>query len=282
MSSSETYSISETYSDWLVKLRSEQWGRMWFCKFQYDLDNGNIPADIGDKFRSIVEAKLKTLKPGLPPLALVESIILENSTLFDLKGLRVPQEHELYSLIVKLEVFSYYYLKRRVLLTILDEADDDLEFIWVNIGGIITPRFFGGRLRTDRAFFWCAAKKVIENVVARHDAGQAATTLRDRLGLHPVGKGQRLIRIDIPVNALVSKKLCAPTTLDSGVNPAFIPFNDADGYGRTLNLKTIKRDVKEIVAEEIPFDETFTATIIGEVSADVPPIPWDDVETLVT
>jgi hypothetical protein len=274
-------SSPETYSNWLARLTSEQFGRLWYCKFQYDLKHGNVSPDIENTFRSIIESKLKTTKPDFPPLALIKSILLENPSLFDLQGLRVPQDHEPYSTITNLEAFSYYLLKRRVLITILDEAEDELDFIWANIGGIITPRFFKGNLRTDRAFFWCAATVVLDDVIARHTADQAAITLRDRLGLHHMDKGQRLIRIDIPENALVSRKLCAPTTADSGENPAFIPFNSADGYGRTLNLKTIRRDVKEIVAEEIQFDETFTATRIGEVSTNVPPISWAEVEALV-
>ena len=272
----------ETYSDWLARLTSEQFGRLWYCKFQYDLKHGNVPPDIEDTFRSVIEAKLKTTEPDFPPLALIKSVLLDNPVLFDLKGLRVPQNQEPYSTITKLEAFSYYLLKRRVLITILDEAEDELDFIWANVGGIITPRFFEGILRTDRGFFWCAATEVLEEVIALHTADQAAVTLRDRLGLHHMGKGQRLIRIDIPENALVSKKCCAPTTVDSGDNPAFIPFNGADGYGRTQNLKTIMRDVKEVVAEEIQFDETFTATRIGEVSASVPPVSWGEVEALVS
>ena len=268
------------YSEWVTRLVSDNFGRLWLRKFQYDLENGNIAADIEDVFKLRAEVKLSATS-GIPWLQLVESLLQENPVLFDLKGLRIPPNHEPYSVIVNLETYSYFYLRRRVLVTILDEGDEELDFIWSNIGGIITPRFHEGRLRTGRAFFWCAPTEVIDVIVSGNTPDQAASLIRDRLGLHHVGEGQRLVRIDIPANALVGKRLCAPTTLDSGTNPVFIPFNAADGYGRTLNLVTIERDLKELVAEEVSFDETFTAARVGTVETNVPTISWANVEALV-
>lgn len=93
-------------------------------------------------------------------------------------------------------------------------------------------------------------------------------------------KGQRLVRIDIPPDALQGKRLCAPTTLDAGANPVFVPYNDSEGYGRTLNLRAIRRDLKELVVEKIPFTEDFVVMKIGKVGANVPSIDWDAVEML--
>lgn len=272
---------SLTYADWLMRLSFHQFGRMWLSKFKYDLNNGNMPADVEHTLKRKVEEKLKTSEPDFPALAILGSVILENPASFDLKGLRIPPNLPPHSLIVKLEDFAYYYLRRRVLVTILDESDDELDFIWENISDIISPRFFTGMIRTERAFFWCTPTDEINNIVLRSKPNRAATKLRNRLGLHRVAKGQRLVRMDIPPDSLLGKTLCAPTTLDSGVNPTFVPFNSADGYGRTLNLKTIRRDTKEIIAEEIPFDKSFTATSVGKVGARVPSISWTDIEALV-
>jgi len=272
---------SAAYSIWETELTSDQFGRMWLNKFRFDIGHGNIPTTMTATLRSVLEAKLVSIGKGLPPLVILETVIQENPILFDLQGLRGPPGNEPYSFVIRLEVFAYFYLKRRVLLTILDDDDEELNFIWRNIDGTITSRFFSGKVRTDRAFFWCAPTKELETTSAKYTADRAATILRDRLGLHLLDKGHRLIRIDVPVAALVGKRLRAPNTLDSGANPAFVPSDSPDGYGRTLNLATITRDVKEIVAEEIPFDETFEIHRLGMVTSKVPHISWLGVEALI-
>jgi hypothetical protein len=255
---------------------------MWLNKFRFDVTHGNIATTIESILELTVEARLTTLRSGYHPLAVVEMVINENPTLFDLKGLRIPPDDEAYSVLIKLEDFGLFYLKRRVLLTVLDDDDEEFDFIWKNIGGVVTPQFFKGQLRTDRAFFWSAPTEEIERISARFTGDRAATILRDRLGLHTAEKGQRLVRIDIPTASLVGKRLRAPTTLDSGANPTFVPSDSGDAYGRTLNLTKIVRDVKEIVGQEIPFDGNFTVLRVGIVTSNVPVIAWAGVESLVT
>lgn len=270
------------YDEWITELVSEELGHLWLSKFNYDLSVGNLPRLLEKTFRTLVETKLATVPLGYPALSVVESVINENPGSCDLKGQRIPADLEPYSLIVKLEAFAQYYLRRRVLMTVTDESDGDVEFVWENLGTVITPRFYEGWVKTERDFFWCAPTRVVLEIIDSCLPNLGATRLRSRLGLHLMGKGQRIIRIDIPPAALAGKRFSAPTTLDSGVNPAFVPFNSADGYGRTLNLKRIRRDIQELVIEKLPFDLNFTANKVGRVGSRLPTILWARIVRLLT
>ncbi|HYJ85533.1 MAG TPA: hypothetical protein VEW46_05740 [Pyrinomonadaceae bacterium] len=271
-----------TYVEWITALATSQLGHLWLSKFQYDLKEGNLSPSIENTLKGLIEAKVLTLSLGLPPLSVVESVLKENPTLCDLQGKRAPTNVEPYSLIVRVETFAYYYLRRRVLMTILDESDDEVEFVWAHLGGVITPAFFEGWVKTDRDFFWCVPTRLLLDLTITGAPNKSATTIRTRLGLHLIDKGERLIRIGVPESAILGKKIAAPTTLDSGVNPAFVPFNSSDGYGRTLNLKSLTRDIKEVVIEKIRFESTFSAEQVGKVGAKLPPISWIAIDRLVT
>ncbi|HSS20058.1 MAG TPA: hypothetical protein VLL54_08285 [Pyrinomonadaceae bacterium] len=262
------------YSKWIEKLEADELGALWLSKFRYDLSEGNLAPAIEQEFQELVTSKLDSVGDGDPPLKIVEWVINENPRAFDLRNQRTPTNPEPYSLVIKLEVFALFYLRRRVLMTVLDESDNEAEFVWANLGGIITPAFYDGWVKTDREFFWCAPTRLLVSILAGRRPNQGATLLRSRLGLHLMAKGQRIIRIDIPAPALEAKRLAAPTTLDAGTNPAFIPCNMADGYGRTLNLRTISRDVQELVVEKVRFDGTFQAQRVGRIGARLPAIVW--------
>ena len=269
----------QTYEHWLAEIESQPTGRLWLLKFRYDINNSNIPKDVELTLQSFIESKL----PAAPDSALqiLDAVITENPKSFDMVGLRIPPNDTLYNLIVKLEDFALFYLdKPRV--KKIDESNDPFDEVWNELGKTITAKHYDGDVKTGREFFWCAPEDTIKEIVTScNPKSSLAATLRDRLGLNKMKKGQRLILINVPSKALAGKKLCAPTTLDSGLNPVFVPCNDPDGYGRTLNLKTCLRDVREVVVEKIHFDGTFGAERLGSINATVPSVSWAAIETLI-
>ena len=270
----------QTYEEWLDQLDLDPLGRLWLLKFHYDLKNGNIPENFEQTLKTVVDPKLPA--PADTALQILEAVIVENPKSFDLVGLRIPPNGTQYNLVVKLEVFSYKYLNPGVL-TKVDEGEDEYDYVWKELGNTITAKDHFGWVRTAREFFWCAPKGTIKKILTTCNSrcNLAATTVRNRLGLDHMAKGQRLILIDVPNTALAGRKLCAPTCLDSGLNPVFVPFNDPRGYGRTFNLRTGSRDVREVVVEKIPFDPTFGSQKLGKVGAKVPSVSYTVIESLI-
>jgi hypothetical protein len=273
-----TYS---SYDEWRDDLLSEQIGRIWLAKLDFDLKHGNLLPATVVKFRSIMESNLHNIAPLLSPLSVIDFVIRQAPLSFDLQGLRLPNPPTAYSCIVGLEVFARFLVNQRVLSTIIDDGDDELDFIWDHLGTLITSRFYSNELKTDRDFFWCTPTDRLISLKTRYSPNKAATVIRTRLGLHHVSKSTRLICIDIPLAILAGKRLRAPTAFDGGSNPVFIPSKNSDGYGRTLNLKKLARDLKEVVMETVPFTPDFTAIKVGKVGAGVPPLNLSDIESLI-
>jgi hypothetical protein len=277
----ETMPTYSCYEDWLNNLKADQLGRLWLAKLEFDVAKGNLPPEAMLNLSGFIEGNLHTIESLLSHISVINFAVTQSPMNFDLQGLRLPSLNEPYSCIVRLEVFGLYLVKQRVLSTVIDESDDDMDFIWDNLGGLINASFHEGELRTERAFFWCTPTEQLTVLGSRCSPNKAATVLRTRLGLHQMSKGQRLIRIDIPSDIIVNKTIRAPTTLDGGSNPVFVPSSSTDGYGRTLNLKNVVRDLKELVVEKIPFTSDFVVTKVGKVGARVPPVNLNDIEILV-
>jgi hypothetical protein len=273
-----TYS---SYNDWLNDLKSEQLGRLWLAKLDFDLIYGNLlPADISH-FQSVIDSNLHNLSSLLSSISVIDFILKKDTASFDLQGQRAPTITEPYSCIVQLEAFSLHLVNPRVLSTVLDEGDNDMDFIWQNLGTIVTPRFHDKDLKSEREFFWCLPTAQLDALELAYSPNKGATIIRTRLGLHKADKGQRFIRIDIPSALLDGKKLCAPTSFDGGANPVFMPSQNPDGYGRTLNLKRIVRDRKELVVEKLPFTHEFKVKRVGRVGACVPPLDINAIEAAI-
>jgi hypothetical protein len=269
-----------SFSHWITWLKSTELGALWLLKFEFDLKSDNLPKTTEPEFIAAVESSLLSLGPVASPLAVIDYATRRNSLVFELQSQKLPKVFEPLSCVVKLAVFSHYYLRRRSLITIVDEGDDEMNYVWDNLGKTITPTFYEGRLRTDKEFFWCAPTSDLDRLQRTYSPHRAATTIRTRLGLQRIAKGERLIRIDIPTDSLRSRRVLPPTTLDGGTNSVFVPCNSADGYGRTLNLITNTRDIKELICEAIDFTPRFKALRIGQVDADVPPFSIEAVKAL--
>jgi hypothetical protein len=227
-----------------------------------------------NRFRAAVASNLNALASLGSPVDVINAVLKQFSATFELQGQRAPAATMPYSCVVTVETFSSQLLNRqRVFSTVKDEGDNDANFIWNNLGVLITPDDYDGELKSlDRGFFWCTPTHVLEAVCDRYNPNRdrAATTVRTRLGLHRMLRGQRLLRIDIPPAALAGKGMRAPTVFDGGSNPFFMPCARGDGYGRTLNLRRVSRDMRELVVEKIPFTRDFVVERMGEVYANVP------------
>lgn len=269
------------FIDWWNDLSLGRIGSLWQSKLNYDFINGNLPTTVESTIMAAIEANLRALESLSSAASGIDLILKSDPGSFEMQGQRTPTDVEGYSCVIRLEVLAHYYLRRRSLLTVLDEADDELDYIWDNLDTIITSRFLTGTLRTEKAFFWCTPTYELQTIERHGTPDASATAIRTRLGLHLVAQGHRLVRIEIPPEALRGMKVVAPTTLDAGYNPVFIPSNEADGHGRTLNLESYVRDLKELISEPLDLADSFTPHRIGTVQKDISVIDFDAIERLV-
>jgi hypothetical protein len=269
------------YDEWLTDLIKDPVGELWLGKLRFDIRKANLPASAEKTFTQAVDANLRNIEPLLTAVSVIDFVLRSDPDAFDLKSQhRLPGIEE-FSCIVKLEVYGLYLLNRRVFSTVVDDGEDDMDFIWENLGTLINSTFHAGALRTERKFFWCSPTHRLESLEVGRLPNQTATIMRTRLGLSHMPKGQRIVRLDIPPRALVGKRVRAPTSLDGGANAVFVPAHQKDGFGRAVNLKTAKRDLKEVVVEEIVFTPAVHAKKQGRIGSRCPRIELAAIARLV-
>jgi hypothetical protein len=258
--------------DWLGSLLLSQIGRIWWLNFTFDEACGNLLEDTINRFYDRIEFNLSP--PVLKdPLALIEYAVSNPPFDFDLVGSRSPRTQEALSTILTASTITAYHINLPRIGLELDEGTQDLVWDW--LGNVIKGEHYMGLLRSRRAFFWSTPTRNLESA---QNGALPASSIRNFLGLQHVIKGQRILRIDIPMEKLSSKRIAAPTTLDAGASIVFCPSKDPGGYGWTMHLESLDVGAEEVVIEQIPFDGDYVLTKVGSVELDPPNIDWDKVE----
>src|SRR6185295_23819 len=255
-----------TFEDWLSGLTASQVGRIFWANYQFDLNKDNLDRTVYDDFKASVERRLGESSPedSLSPFDLVSAILGAEPDRFDLKCARPLLRNEAYSRVIEITDFATYNLRLEEIGLELDEAIGSR--VWDLLGVTITPYHYGNTMKTRRNFFWCLPTRSLSLLQTTASPAQAATVVRNRLGLYYINKDHRLLRIDIPADALAGRRICAPTSLDAGINFVFAPCDDADGVGWTIDLETLSQSVEELVIEGLSFDSSYTVIKIGIVS----------------
>lgn len=269
-----------TFGDWQSALTATQSGRIWWANFQYDVRLRNITALTESHFRQEVDRLLAAAAaapdPPPAPMMVIDRVIKNAPALFNLKCTRVPTAPEPYSRVLDAVDFARFNVRRSEIGLEMDE-NTSLK-VWQWLGTIIDNTHYTGTMETARAFFWCAPTRSLKRIQDASGAGQAATEVRNKLGLRHVGEGRHLLRVDLPEYILTGRIVRAPTTLDAGSGVVFAPCDDPMGIGWTLNLITLGKGVEELVVESLPFNGDYAVTRIGIVANQPPPINWPAVE----
>lgn len=262
-----------TFADWVTALTSSQVGRIFWANYQYDVTRQNLDSRIDDDFQSSLAA---TLSGALTPTELIDTVIREGPERFDQKCSRQPKTPEPYSRVLEVTDFALYNLS---LAELGLEVDDALgSRVWDRLGTTITPYYYTGHMKTLRNFFWGLPTRRLTGNQGPATLTQDATAIRNQLGLYHIAKDRRLLRIDIPATALAGRLICAPTTLDAGINVVFAPCADATGVGWTMNLETLRNSVEELIIASLIFDSSYTVTKIGIVTEAPPDLDLDMLE----
>ncbi|HKG46965.1 MAG TPA: hypothetical protein VKB02_09570 [Pyrinomonadaceae bacterium] len=262
-----------TFEDWLSALTSSQEGRIVWANYQYDLKKHNLESSVYDDFKSAVE---KRLADSSPPVQLFDAIVNGEPDKFDLKCSRRLLRTEAYSRVIEVTDFAIYNLRLEELGLELDEEIG--RRVWDKLGVTITSYYHGGTMKTRRNFFWCLPTHRLDLIHATTSPAQEASVVRNKLGLYHIDKNQRLLRIDIPPDVLSGKRVCAPTSLDAGINIVFAPCDDTRGVGWALDLETLSKSVEELIIEALTFTADYTVVKIGIVSEVVPTLNMNTLE----
>src|SRR6266446_6970206 len=123
-----------THIEWLTDLIKDPVGELWLGKLRFDIRKGNLPPSAETTFIQAVEANLLNIEPLLTAVSVVDFVLRGDPNAFDLKSQHRLPDIEEFSCIVKLEVYGLYLLDRRVFATVVDDGDDDMDFIWENLG----------------------------------------------------------------------------------------------------------------------------------------------------
>lgn len=97
-------------------------------------------------------------------------------------------------------------------------------------------------------FFWATTADALVQI-------SNTANIINVLGLYKYLEGHRPLCIYISKGGSESKSIRVPTTLDSMGDYVFLPSDNRDGYGTTLNLETLEEGAKEILVEKLSFNK---------------------------
>jgi|SRR6185503_5392033 len=264
----------ETFEDWIRELTTSQVGRIFWANYQYDLRKNNLDSEVNNNFQISVESRLEDSSSAVE---LIDAVISDEPNNFDLKCSRRPGKAEAYSRVMEVTDLAVYNLR-------LDEVGLELDAevgsrVWDKLGTTITSYYHKDTMKTGRNFFWCLPSKRLSAIETTVEPNQKASAVRNQLGLYHIDKDRRLLRIDIPSDALAGRVIRAPTSLDAGPNVVFVPCDDDNGNGWAINLETLSNSVEELIIEGLSFDSSYTVTKIGIVSEPLPDLNMDILES---
>src|SRR5438132_1417497 len=130
-------------AEWRNDLEKDFFGEIWAAKFAFDLARKNLLRSIEAIFYSAVEESLDHFADSDTALSIIQSVVERRSEDLLLQGRRFSLALELYSLIVRVEVFTDFYLTPEFS-TRIDEGPSSANFVWQNLGTTISPLFYDG------------------------------------------------------------------------------------------------------------------------------------------
>jgi hypothetical protein len=268
---------SKNLESWREALISDQHGKVWWYNLQFDLAHNNLPSEINDLFMKTVREQLEALEDYASPLDLLK---LTPSS-FPLQGKRSP-EVEPFSRVLDAYSFAKFNIDWEGLGLDTERLEDQ---VWNRFrkGKIVPERDFSNYMKTGGDFFWGTPTRRLEEVfdelgiesptlfVTPAEKGdQAATEIRNLLGLSYHWEGIGLYRIDIPSKYLNGVRFCAPTTLDSSPICVFLPADEDTPFGCTLHLDKLEPGAEEVVIGALEFTAEYKVTQLGFIRKPLP------------
>lgn len=274
-----------SFENWILALKSLPEGRIWYNNFEFDRKAKNLPdsiiTELVDAFEivgfhststdDLISIARKTQKAFLEVLKMFPGR-------FDQKGTRIPNHCDFYSRIITIRAFIDNNVDIHRLGFPIDDWDDIT--IWESLGKHVKPKHFINTLRTGRVFFWCTKTCNMDDLRCNYgnETAELALEARNQLGLAHLGEGLPLVEIIIPSYKLTGKTVRAPTCLDAGFpSNVWVPSDDRNGFGWTLNLSTCEKGLEETVIEELPFERDYNAVRVGIIPITLLPAPGLDV-----
>jgi hypothetical protein len=159
--------------------------------------------------------------------------------------------------------------------SLIDDSTDDLlrrETLWQKIvDRTIEPRRFSGPLRGSSPLFWVTVTQDLDRAKRGTPAELMPDRIRDMLGLSH-GKANTLVEVRLPVDLVTG--LRTPTIFDAPGSAFFVPGKCPDGWGSTVDLRTLNPGLPEAVHPSLEWAIGFEVWPVGPLNTG--PIPAAD------
>lgn len=268
---------SKNLDSWREALINDQQGKIWWYNLQFDVAHNNLSTEINDLFMETVREALEALDDYDSPLDLLK----KTPSTFSLQGNRSP-EVEPFSRVMDDYAFARFNIDWEGLGFAEERLEDQ---VWNRFrkGKIVPASDFRNHMKSGGDFFWGTPTRQLDEVFAKlgiesptlfvdpsEKGDQAATEIRNLLGLSYHNEGIGLYRIDIPSKYLQGVKVCAPTTLDSSPICVFLPADEQTPFGSTLHLDKLEPGAEEVVIGALEFTEEYHVTQLGFIRNPLP------------
>jgi hypothetical protein len=130
-----------------------------------------------------------------------------------------------------------------------------------------------GEMRTGEPFAWVTMTSELDTLRSSVDPADFPGHVRDRLGLIGYVQPEKLVEVRYPANVQIH--LAAPTFIEGSPGHIFQSKKTADGWGRTVDLKTHEPALPEAVHHAVPFTDQFEVRRVGTPRHTMLVFDWD-------
>jgi hypothetical protein len=221
-------------------------------------EDPHVPEDIWIEF---LKNLVRSMKEGDRGGDAVRKAITDDMLL---KGPRVKKDNLPESLSKLIKVRSLLkYLKDNIPI-FRDFRDQEKICKRINDGTITIQKSFKSvKLQEEKPVVWATFTEEVENLMIINDN---INDLCDSLGYLDFNKCDFIVELRYESNKVRNPRI--PTIIEAGLNPAFHPCAEGDGYGYTWDLKSRDWGLPEIVHEPISFHDIDAISYIGHKDKD--------------
>ncbi len=246
---------------------------------KFDWKKGCLPAQKVEEFLNLVITEIGSggsSKPTSPLPFYFRKVLTKQPLGFLFCSTRLPKIKEKYVRVMDVLDFFEYNVESKIK-ALYEKNTATSKLYWDLLEKeTVNPNHYSGEMKCKEPcnYFWATTENnELYNLLQINKISNNTAVIRNILGLYKHKKNARLLCIYIPNAVSILKKVISPTTLDSFGDYVFLPSDNPNGYGTTLNLETLEEGVEEILVEKLRFnkDGKFPVKLLKPPVEDDPP-----------
>jgi hypothetical protein len=261
---------------WCSEMQEFAKGRASLSNIIYDCTYGRLPVTVIRRFlRQIISYwNNRDILSFNSPEKLITRVVEGGPTRFFCKGPKILSGPKTCSRIMNAQDFLINNVERRLIPFALSDRPTDSQLIMMEHLGLQNAT--RGNMETRRPYAWITQTEKLNKLKKRHpNSTSYASTVKNVLGLQHFQEDEQIIEIQYPKEFMSKESIYAPTFLEGCPSLIYMSKKKSDGWGRAINLQTLREGFPEAVHSTIRFTPDFSVKFLGRLSPSKASNDWN-------